>query len=125
MNKNHSNRLGWILLSPSLLILGIAGLAPFFYVIYVGTHSWNVFSKERGKVFVGIQNYRDLVFDSVFLGTLSRTLLFSFLVVTIELILGFVLALSLMKDLKPRRSSELFMFYQLWWRLLLWVQPGD
>ena len=102
MNKNHSNRLGWILLSPSLLILGIAGLAPFFYVIYVGTYSWNVFSKERGKVFVGIQNYRDLVFDSVFLGTLSRTLLFSFLVVTIELILGFVLALSLMKDFKAK-----------------------
>ena len=57
MKKSNTNRLGWILLSPSLLILGIAGLAPFFYVIYVGTYSWNVFSKERGKFFVGIQNY--------------------------------------------------------------------
>ena len=102
MKKSNTNRLGWILLSPSLLILGIAGLAPFFYVIYVGTYSWNVFSKERGKFFVGIQNYRDLVFDSMFLGTLSRTLFFSFLVVTIELILGFILALSLMKDFKGK-----------------------
>ncbi|MBJ7506604.1 MAG: sugar ABC transporter permease [Candidatus Nanopelagicus sp.] len=102
MKKSNTNRLGWILLSPSLLILGIAGLAPFFYVIYVGTYSWNVFSKERGKFFVGIQNYRDLVFDSMFLGTLSRTLFFSFLVVTIELVLGFILALSLMKDFKGK-----------------------
>lgn len=102
MKKSNSNRLGWILLSPSLLILGIAGLAPFFYVIYVGTQRWNIFSKERGKFFVGVQNYRDLVFDSMFLGTLNRTLFFSFLVVSIELVLGFILALSLMKDFKAK-----------------------
>jgi multiple sugar transport system permease protein len=102
LNKSNSNRLGWILLSPSLLILGIAGLAPFFYVIYVGTLRWNIFSKERGKFFVGVQNYRDLVFDSMFLGTLNRTLFFSFLVVSIELVLGFILALSLMKDFKAK-----------------------
>ena len=102
MNKSNSNRLGWILLSPSLLILGIAGLAPFFYFFYVGTLRWNIFSKERGKFFVGVQNYRDLVFDSMFLGTLNRTLFFSFLVVSIELVLGFILALSLMKDFKAK-----------------------
>lgn len=85
-----------------MLILGIAGLAPFFYVIYVGTQRWNIFSKERGKFFVGVQNYRDLVFDNMFLGTLNRTLFFSFLVVSIELVLGFVLALSLMKDFKAK-----------------------
>ena len=102
MKKSNTNRLGWILLSPSLFILGVAGLAPFFYVIYIGTYSWNVFSKERGKVFVGVQNYRDLVFDSAFLGTLSRTLFFSFLVVSIELVLGFMLALSLMKDFRGK-----------------------
>ena len=102
MKKSNSNRLGWILLSPSLLILGIAGLAPFFYVIYVGTQRWNIFSKERGKFFVGVQNYRDLVFDNMFVGTLNRTLFFSFLVVSIELVLGFVLALSLMKDFKAK-----------------------
>lgn len=102
MKKSNSNKLGWILLSPSLLILGIAGLAPFFYVIYVGTQRWNIFSKERGKFFVGVQNYRDLVFDSMFLGTLNRTLFFSFLVVSIELVLGFILALSLMKDFKAK-----------------------
>jgi len=113
LKKSNTNRLGWILLSPSLFILGVAGLAPFFYVIYVGTHSWNIFSKERGKVFVGIQNYRDLVFDSAFLGTLSRTLFFSFLVVSIELILGFMLALSLMKDFRGKPSLEQFMYCQL------------
>lgn len=71
-------------------------------MIYVGTQRWNIFSKERGKFFVGVQNYRDLVFDNMFLGTLNRTLFFSFLVVSIELVLGFVLALSLMKDFKAK-----------------------
>ena len=102
MKKANPNRLGWILFSPSLLILGAAGLFPFIYVIYVGAHSWNVFSKERGAVFIGLQNYRELVFDSPFLGALSRTLLFSVLVVSIELVLGFLLALSLLKDFRGK-----------------------
>ena len=32
----RSTRLPWLLLSPTLIILIITGLLPFFYVLYVG-----------------------------------------------------------------------------------------
>lgn len=94
----RSNRMGWGLLTPTLVILAIFGLLPFFYVIYIGFFEWNVFSATVGRVYVGADNYRKLVFDTEFLGSIGRTLLFTFCVVTIEMVLGFLLATTLVRD---------------------------
>ncbi len=93
-----SNRLGWGLLAPTLLILGITGLLPFFYVLYVGFFDWNVFSAQAGLVYAGANNYRRLVFDADFLYSLWRTVQFTLWAVTSELILGFLLAQTLTRD---------------------------
>lgn len=90
--------MGWGLLTPTLVILAIFGLLPFFYVIYIGFFEWNVFSATVGRVYVGADNYRKLVFDTEFLGSIGRTLLFTFCVVTIEMVLGFLLATTLVRD---------------------------
>lgn len=94
----RSNRTGWLLLSPTLFVLGVAGLLPFFYVVYVGFFDWNVFAARAELIFAGANNYRRLVFDDDFLGALGRTLLFAFWAVGSELVLGFVLAQLLSRD---------------------------
>lgn len=94
----RSNRMGWGLLAPTLIILTIFGLVPFFYVIYVGFFQWNIFSAEAGMHFAGAENFRRLVFDSEFLNSVRRTLLFTFTVVVTELVLGFLLAQTLVRD---------------------------
>ncbi len=94
----RSNRLGWGLLAPTLLILGIMGLLPFFYVIYVGFFDWNVFSATGSLIWAGANNYRRLVFDEQFLTSVQQTLWFTVWAVGIELILGFLLANTLVKD---------------------------
>lgn len=94
----RSNRMGWGLLWPTLIILGIFGLLPFFYVIFVSFFDWNVFSVEVGRQYAGADNFRKLVFDQEFLGSVGRTLLFTFCVVTIEMVLGFLLASTLVGD---------------------------
>lgn len=100
--KKSENRVGWWLLSPSLVLLGLVGIVPFLYVIFIGFFQWNVFSAERGRTFVGFANYAELVFDSAFLGAMGRSILFTVLVVGIELILGFLLAQSLIKDFRGK-----------------------
>ena len=40
----QSNRLGWILLAPSLLILFLFGVVPFLYVAWLSFHQWNPFA---------------------------------------------------------------------------------
>ncbi|MCB0046717.1 MAG: sugar ABC transporter permease [Caldilineaceae bacterium] len=93
-----SNRTGWGLLAPTLIILGVMGLLPFLYVLYISFFDWNVFSASGQMEWAGVNNFRRLVFDSAFLGSLGRTLLFTLLAVTSELILGFLLASTLLRD---------------------------
>jgi len=94
----RSARTGWVLLTPTLVILGITGILPFLYVVYVGFFDWNVFSAQVGLVFAGANNYRRLVFDADFLGALGRTLAFTIWVVASELVIGFTLAQLLTRD---------------------------
>jgi multiple sugar transport system permease protein len=94
--------MGWSLLTPSLVVLGIFGLLPFFYVIYVSFFNYNVFSAERGMKWAGADNFRKLVFDPEFLTSVGKTLTFAATVVTIELVLGFLLANTLLKDFRGK-----------------------
>jgi len=95
-------RVGWGLLAPTLCILIITGLLPFLYVLYISFFDWNVFAAQGVPLFVGENNYRRLVFDDDFLGALWRTVQFTFWTVTIELVLGFILAQSLVKNFVGR-----------------------
>jgi multiple sugar transport system permease protein len=98
----RSKRMAWGLLSPTLIILGIVGLLPFLYVVYVSFFNWDIFAAVRGMTWAGADNYRQLVFDQDFLGALQRTLLFTVMVVAIELSLGFLLAQTLINKFPGR-----------------------
>lgn len=93
-----SNRVAWTLLAPSLIILGITGLLPFFYVFYVGFFDWNVFAANPGLHYAGANNYRRLMFDQEFLKSLWATVRFALWAVSSELILGFSFAQILTRD---------------------------
>jgi multiple sugar transport system permease protein len=92
------NRLGWLLLSPTLLILGLFGIFPFFYVLWVSFHQWNPFAANPEKIFNWAQNYRQLVFDAGFLASLGATLAFVFFAVSTQVVLGYLLAQAFMRD---------------------------
>lgn len=94
----RSNRIGWLLLSPTMIILFLVGLAPFIYILVVGFYDWNPFSEQVGMQFTGADNYRGLVFDDDFLYSVGLSLLFTTIVVVSELIIGFLLAQLLTKD---------------------------
>ena len=94
----RSNRMGWGLLAPTLIILGVMGLLPFIYVLVVGFTDWNVFSTTGRPEWAGANNFRRLVFDAEFLSSMGRTLLFAAIVVISELVLGFLLAQALVKN---------------------------
>jgi multiple sugar transport system permease protein len=94
----RSKRVAWGFLTPTLIILGITGVLPFLYVIYIGFFDWNLFAANPTLIYAGANNYRRLVFDPDFLGALWRTLWFTLWVVGSELLVGFSLAQLLIKD---------------------------
>jgi multiple sugar transport system permease protein len=91
-------RLGWLLLSPTLIILFLTGVVPFLYVLWVGFFDWNTVSFSGSMSWAGVENYRRLVFDQSFLDSLGRTILFMVIAVGIELGVGFTLANLLVRD---------------------------
>ncbi len=94
----RSNRLGWILLAPTLLLLVLFGVFPFIYVIWVSFHQWNPFGANPDMILNGADNYRQLVFDPGLLASLGVTVVFVFFAVMSELIIGYLLAQALMRD---------------------------
>ena len=98
----RSTRLPWGLLSPTIIILFFTGLLPFFYVLYIGFFDWNVFSASGELSYAGANNYRRLVFDPDFLQSLWVTLKFTFWAVLSELVLGFFLANTLLKEFRGK-----------------------
>jgi multiple sugar transport system permease protein len=94
----RSNRLGWILLAPTLLILFLFGVVPFLYIVWLSFHQWNPAAVNPNIIFIGADNFRRLVFDAGFLASLGVTLAFVFFAVLSELIIGYLLAQAFMKD---------------------------
>src|SRR4051812_5572564 len=88
----RSNTVGWLLLAPTLLILGLFGIVPFIYVLYVAFHQWNPFGFSPDMIYNGAKNFRRLVFDKEFLFSLWVTLKFAFFAVGSEIVLGYFLA---------------------------------
>ncbi|WP_421723178.1 carbohydrate ABC transporter permease [Bauldia sp.] len=94
----RSQRTGWLLLAPTLIILFIFGVVPFIYVLITGFTHWNAFAADPTPRFAGVENYRRLVFDGQFLFSVWLTLRFAFFAVVSEVILGYFLARLMMSD---------------------------
>ncbi|UCD82384.1 MAG: sugar ABC transporter permease [Desulfobacterales bacterium] len=87
----------WTLLIPLLILLLIFMLYPLFYCIYYSFHEWGM---QGEALFIGLQNYRQMLSDRSFLEALART--FEVLVICIiaELSIGLGLALLWNRDFR-------------------------
>jgi multiple sugar transport system permease protein len=85
--------LGWGFVAPALLLLLALNLFPLLFNIYLGFTDADL---SGGAVRnVGARNYTILFSEARYANALTTTALFVFLSVTIELVLGFGLALAL------------------------------
>jgi len=75
------------MLIPLIVVVSIIFVYPLFRVIYLSFFDYHpVFGKE----FVGLQTYRELMVDNLFLTTILRTFIYVIVVVLSNLIIGMV-----------------------------------
>jgi multiple sugar transport system permease protein len=98
----RSNKVGWLLLAPTLVLLGIFGILPFIYVLFLAFHQWNPFGANPDRFFIGGDNFRRLVFDGEFLFSIWVTLKFAVFAVLSEIVLGYFLAQLFMREFPGR-----------------------
>src|SRR5215212_3388835 len=77
-----------LLIAPALIFAILVTQAPFALTLYYSTLRWNLLRPET-KGFVGLENYRRILFDDdVYRTAIVNTVIFTVGVVTISLLLG-------------------------------------
>ena len=101
---NRRRLLPYLLLLPSLVIIGMFVFYPFFRNIYLSFTMTDV----AGNVVksVGFRNYERLARDKTFLNSFTVSLRFAFMVGVPTFVLGFILALAATAQSKGSRIYE-------------------
>ena len=90
--RKHVPLTSYLYLVPSLLIFAVFLFYPFFKTLYLSLFMTN--KMGQAKLFVGLQNYTDLLRSASFLNSLKVTLIF--VVIVVEqgpVIFGFLVVL--------------------------------
>lgn len=88
--RKHVPLTSYLYLVPSLLIFAVFLFYPFFKTLYLSLFMTN--KMGQAKLFVGLQNYTDLLRSASFLNSLKVTLIFVVIVVFGSLVLGLTAA---------------------------------
>ncbi len=94
-------RLAWILLAPSLLVVALVALVPLLQTISQSFTNARLAS-ERAVLFVGLQNYINLLQDADFLHSIWITVQFTVMTVAFEFLLGLGIAMVVNSNFKGR-----------------------
>lgn len=113
--RRGDRRLGLILLSPTLVVLGALTAFPGLWVLWLSLqHRVPIFGVAR---FAGLDNYAFLAGDPRFWGAARTTALFTVGSVVLELVLGVGVALALARQRRGRRLALALL-------LLAWAMPA-
>jgi trehalose/maltose transport system permease protein len=95
-------RLAWLMLTPALLVVAFVALYPLGVTVYQSFTNEQFLAGLAPTKWVGLQNYRDLIHDSIFRNSIWVTVKFTAITVTFEFILGLVVALVVNSGFKGR-----------------------
>lgn len=101
--SSRDNRLAFLMLAPALILLSIFVIWPLIYAWIVSFFNWSFYTESE---FVGLENFRQVVTDQKFWGSVGRGLLFAAIVVPITLLIAFLFA-NLVKTMGRRMASVL------------------
>ncbi|HID15764.1 MAG TPA: sugar ABC transporter permease, partial [Candidatus Atribacteria bacterium] len=102
--KNYPLRLqekiaGYSFLAPTVVVLAAVVAFPLIYSLIASFYAYT-FVSPGFKIFLGLSNYINALKDSYFWNSLIVTISFVLAVVSIEFVLGFIIALMLNRDIR-------------------------
>lgn len=93
-----------LLVAPAFLVLFLLTIYPFAYMVWISLHKWPILP-TLPRPFLGLDQFRFILGDAEFWNSVGVTALYMALSVTIQLGLGFFLALI---STTPHRLVQLF-----------------
>ena len=90
-------RLGWLVVSPAIVLVGVFFVAPIFLTIWMSLTNWPLFGKVR---YLGGANYAQIVHDPTFLHALFFTAVYTAIVTPVQVAVGYALAVVVRRGLR-------------------------
>jgi multiple sugar transport system permease protein len=93
---------GGLLVAPALALLFIMNIFPLLWSLGLSFFAYRA-NRARAPVFVGLDNYRDILADEAVWERLQTTAIIVVLTVAVQMVVGFLLALLFAKQFPLRR----------------------
>lgn len=93
----------WTFLLPACIILLITAVAPLCYSLYISFFMYKLNTPNAVPEFIGLDNYLRVFSEDMFWTCLKNTALFAVISVSLEIVLGVVLAMMLSNNKKSTR----------------------
>ena len=97
-DKNSDAVWSWIFMTPTTVFLVITALIPLLYSVYISFFKLKMNLPNATPTFVGFANYARMLPDKTLRVATSNTFKFAFISVTLELILGLLVAMAFCSD---------------------------
>jgi ABC-type sugar transport system permease subunit len=98
---------GYIFILPSLIVFSIFLIYPMLNSFYLSLFNWNLITP---KIFIGLNNFRNLFIDTRFLNSFKATGVFTGLSVLIIVILSFWFALAFTAKIRNKNILQSLIF---------------
>lgn len=114
--EEREARLAWVLVAPALLTVAGVAIFPLLWTVWESLHVHDLRMPWRGRPFVGLANYLEALGDGRFWGAMLHTAIFTVASVSLQLVLGLILAMILQKAYRGRGLVRVAV-------LLPWAMP--
>ena len=95
-------------IAPNFLLFGLFAFWPLAFGVYLSLHDWNMIAPVR--IFVGLENYQELLADKLFWRVLGNTAAFTAGSVAATTVLALAVALALDQPLRGRSAYRAAIF---------------
>jgi trehalose/maltose transport system permease protein len=100
--QRNQTRLAWILLLPALAAVGFVAFYPLGQTVYYSFTDQQFLAGIEPTHWVGLENYKDLIHDTLFRDAVVLTVKFTLITVLFEFVLGMIIALVVNSGFKGR-----------------------
>jgi ABC-type sugar transport systems, permease components len=108
INFKNSKRIGFLCVLPLILFVVLFMVYPILYNLKISLYDWNGIDPEMK--FIGLSNFNSIFHDKVFRIVLKNFILFAVFTVSIQAVLGFLLADLFQKKFVGRDLSKAVIF---------------
>lgn len=102
--------LAYAMVLPAVTIVAALILLPLVYSVFLSLFDWRLLDMNRAKAWAGLANYARLFTDGALRVALLNTVLFVIGSVTVELVLGFIVATALFNINEGRKLANVRSF---------------